>query len=142
MADEPKRTWEVVFYEAANGARPAEEWYRDTPTKAQARFAWIFELLEEHGTNVGRPHVAPIQGKIWEVRVEHERVQYWLLYFAASERKFVMVHGLTKGQKITTKDIALARQRMEDYVARLQAGKERGGRGELLVNTWAIVEGT
>lgn len=41
--------WEVTFYETAQGTRPAEAWLRDQSAKAQARFARIFDLLEEAG---------------------------------------------------------------------------------------------
>ncbi len=58
-----KPSWDVTFYETAQGARPAEAWLRDQPAKAQARFAWIFDLLEEHGTHVREPDVSHVQEK-------------------------------------------------------------------------------
>lgn len=112
--------WEVVFYESANADRPAEAWLREQDPKVQARFAWVFDLLEEHGTSVREPYVAHLRGKIWEVRTEQAKVQRRLLYFAAPERKFVMLHGLVKKtRKTPPKEIAVAEQRMQDYVARL-----------------------
>ncbi|OLC63928.1 MAG: hypothetical protein AUH69_13290 [Actinobacteria bacterium 13_1_40CM_4_65_12] len=111
----------MTFYATAQGARPAEAWLRDQPVKAQARFAWIFDLLEEHGTNVKQPYVSHMVGKIWEVRVEHEKVQHRLLYFSAPKRKLVMLHGFVKKtQKTPPKEIEVAAQRMRDYMARLE----------------------
>jgi phage-related protein len=123
----PKESWEVIFYEAANGNRPAESWFQSLPVKVQAKFAWIFDLLEEHGTNVTRPHVDQVRDKIWEVRVERSGVQYRLLYFAGPDRQFVMLHGLTKAQKIPSGDIDLAEQRMNDYMQRRKATQKKGG---------------
>ncbi len=121
-------SWEVTFYETAQGARPAEAWLRDQPVKAQARFAWVFNLLEEHGTSVKGPYVSHLRGKIWEVRVEHQKVQRRLLYFSAPERKFVMLHGFVKKtQKMPPKEIEVAEQRMRDYATRLENQRKKGG---------------
>ena len=66
-----------------------------------------------------------MRGKIWEVRVEHERVQRRLLYFSAPERKFVMLHGFAKKtQKTPSKEIEVAEQRMRDYTGPPWAAKE------------------
>lgn len=123
-----QRAWEVTFYETAKGERPAETWLRGQPVKAQARFARIFDLLEEHGTNVREPYVSHVRGKIWEVRIEHDRVQRRLLYFSAPERKFVVLHGFVKKtQKTPPKEIEVAEQRMRDYMTRLEQPKKKGG---------------
>ena len=112
--------WELVFYETAEGNRPAEVWLRGQGPKVQARFARIFDLLEEHGTSVREPYVAHLRGKIWEVRVEHAKVQRRVLYFAAPERKFVLLHGFVKKtQRTPSREIGVAEQRMQDYTARL-----------------------
>lgn len=112
--------WALVFYETAEGNRPAEVWLRGQGPKVQARFARIFDLLEEHGTSVREPYIAHLRGKIWEVRVEHAKVQRRVLYFAAPERKFVLLHGFVKKtQRTPSREIGVADQRMQDYTARL-----------------------
>jgi phage-related protein len=116
----PQGSWEVAFYETAGGKRPAEKWHKSLPPKVQARFARAFELLEEYGISLTRPHVDHVRGKIWEVRVEHNNVQYRLLYFTAPGRRFVMLHGLTKARKIPLGDIEVAEQRARDYSTRWQ----------------------
>ncbi len=118
--------WEVVFYETQGGGRPAEDWLKARAPKVVARFAWIFDLLEEQGTNVTRPYVDHLRGKIWEVRVEQNKVQYRLLYFSAPERKFVMLHGfIKKTQKTPPRKIAVAEQRMNDYMERWEQANKR-----------------
>ncbi len=102
------------------GNRLAEAWLREQGPKVQARFARIFDLLEEHGTVVREPYVAHLRGKIWEVRVEQDKVQRRLLYFAAPRRKFVMRHGFVKKtQKTPLKEIDVAERRLRDYMTRL-----------------------
>jgi phage-related protein len=84
-------------------------------------------MLEEYGTNVREPYVSHLRGKIWEVRVEHDKVQRRLLYFPATARKFVMLHGFVKKtQKTPPKEIEVAEQRMSDYVNRLAEPKKKG----------------
>lgn len=91
-----------------------------------ARFAWIFDLLEEQGTNVTRPYVEHLRGKIWEVRVEQSKGQYRLLYFSAPERKFVMLHGfIKKTQKTPPREIDEAERRMNDYMERREQANKR-----------------
>ncbi len=108
--------WAVVFYETADAKRPVEEWLRKQPAKVQAKFAWIFDLLEEHGMNVGEPYVAPLRGKIWEVKLEHQRVQYRLLFFPGPRRRLVMLHGFVKKkQRTPAKELETTEQRMADY---------------------------
>jgi phage-related protein len=119
-------SWELVFYETAGGNRPAEAWLREQGPKVQARFARIFDLLEEHGTSVTEPYVTHLRGKIWEVRVEQAKVQRRLLYFAAPGRKFVMLHGFVKKtRRAPSKEIDIAEHRMQDYMVRLR--RERDG---------------
>ncbi len=118
--------WEVVFYETKVGERPAESWLKSQAPKVAARFTWILDLLEEHGTSVTRPYVDHLRGKIWEVRVEQNKVQYRLLYFSAPVRKFVMLHGFVKKtQKTPPREIAVAEQRMNDYMERWEQANKR-----------------
>lgn len=128
-SDEPGSPWKVVFYETAAGNSPPDDWLRGQPARVQAKFAWIFDLLEENGTDVGRPYVAPVRDKIWEVRWELNRVQYRLLYFAGPGRTFVMLHGLTKARKIPPADSGLAEQRMADHLVRLRGARKGRSRG-------------
>jgi len=111
--------WAVVFYETARGERPAEAWLMGQNAKVQARFARLFDLLEEHGTNVHEPYVAHLRDKLWEVRLEHQRVQYRLLYFPAPHRRFVMLHGFVKKtRRAPARELEVAEQRMRDYLQR------------------------
>ncbi len=111
--------WAVVFYETARGNRPTELWLAQQDTKVQARFARIFDLLEEHGTGVHEPYVAHLRDKLWEARLEHQRVQYRLLYFPAPHWLFVMLHGFVKKtQRTPSREMDVPEQRMRDYLER------------------------
>lgn len=68
MARQGQSSWEVIFYETSQGARPAEEWLKEQGPKVGARFGRVFDLLEEYGTNVkGRRYsaaccISPLSG--------------------------------------------------------------------------------
>jgi len=119
MLMQASNPWAVVFYETSRGDRPAEAWLKSQDVKVQARFGRIFDLLEEHGTNVREPYVAHLRDKIWEVRLEHQRIQYRLLYFPAPRRRFVMLHGFVKKtRRAPARELEIAEQRMRDYMQR------------------------
>lgn len=129
MTRQRQSSWEVIFYETSQGARPAEEWLKEQGPKVGARFGRVFDLLEEYGTNVKGPYVAHVRGKLWEVRVEREKVQRRLLYFTALGRKFVILHGyVKKTQKAPPKEIEVAEQRMKDCINRWARAQRKQGR--------------
>ena len=56
--------WTVELIEAA------EQELKSLPRDIQARFLHVAGLLEEGGpANVGMPHVRPVEGKLWEMRL-------------------------------------------------------------------------
>lgn len=110
-------SWLVEFYQTASGRRPAEEWLNRQSRHVQARFARVARLLEERGLDVGRPHVAPVRGGVWEMRAAGTDRR--LLYVAAQGSRFVILHGLAKGGKeVPERDIRIAIARGRDWRTR------------------------
>ena len=73
----------------------------------------ILRLLQEFGTNLSMPHAKPIQGKLWEIRPEGNR----LFYFAYIEQQFVILHGYRKqSKKAPGGEIAIALRRMQELM--------------------------
>ena len=73
--------------------------------------------------------MAHVIGRVWEVRVEQERVQRRLLYFAAPGRTFVMLHGFAKKtRKVPLKEIEVAQKRLADYLTRSERTGRKQGR--------------
>ncbi len=85
------------------------------PSDMQARFLHIAELLETFGPHsVGMPHVRPIEGKLWEMRMQGRDGIARALYVAAHERRLVVLHAFVKKTQTTPRAaIAMARKRME-----------------------------
>lgn len=112
--------WEVEFYEFEEGGSPVFDWYEDQDAKVKAKFARIFELLEECGTSVKKPYVESITDtKLFEIRVEQQTNIYRILYFAYTGKRFILLHGFQKKtQKTLRRHIELAEDRRKEFISR------------------------
>lgn len=122
----------MAFYETSQGDSQAVDWLKQLDPGVQAGFGRIFDLLEEYGTEVREPYVSHVRDKIWEVRDEHDGVQYRLLYFPAPRRRFVMLHGFVKKtQKLPPREFEVAQRRLADYMHRReQLQRRQQGKGK------------
>lgn len=109
--------WQVEFYELEDGNSPVLDWYSGQDAKVQAKFARIFDLLEENGTSVKYPYVDSITDtKLFEIRVEQQTNIYRILYFAYTGRRFILVHGFQKKtQKTPKRHIDMAESRRKEF---------------------------
>ncbi|BAZ71346.1 hypothetical protein NIES4106_61430 (plasmid) [Fischerella sp. NIES-4106] len=113
--------WSVEFYRFENGNSPVFDWFKDQEAKVQAKLSHIFDLLEEQGTSVGKPYVAPLEDKLYEIRIEQDTNIYRTIYFAYTGKRFILLHGFQKKtQKTPKKELNLARQRMKEFLAEEQ----------------------
>jgi phage-related protein len=111
--------WLVEFYTLENEESPVADWYAAQASKVQAKLLWTFELLEELGIEVGMPHVKPLGDKLYEIRIRVDRNNFRVIYFAYTDRRFIMLHGFQKKtQKTPTKELEIAQKYMEDFLAR------------------------
>jgi len=103
--------WSVVL------SPRAESEVRALPPDMQARFLRVAELLETFGPqHVGRPHVRPLENKLWEMRLSGQSGIARAIYFAASGQRVVVVRAFVKkSQKTPQREIAIARQRMQEW---------------------------
>lgn len=112
--------WQVEFYEFEEGSSPVFDWYGEQDAKVIAKFARIFELLEEHGTFVRLPYVDSITDtKLFEIRVEQQTNIYRILYFAYTGKRFILLHGFQKKtQKTPRRHIETAESRRIEFINR------------------------
>lgn len=77
------------------------------------------DLLEFFGLDLGAPYVRSIRGKLWELRTAGQ-TQHRIFYFAASGKRLVLLHALTKKTpKTPPTEIGTAMRRMADYQERM-----------------------
>jgi phage-related protein len=101
--------WTVQIHPAAEPELQA------LPADMQARFLRIAELLESVGPHqVGMPHVRPIEGKLWEMRMHGRDGIARAVYAALQGRKLLVLHVFVKKTQTTPRAaIDAARKRLE-----------------------------
>ncbi len=85
------------------------------PMDMQARFFRIAEMLEEFGPHqVGLPHVRPLEGKLWEMRMQGRDGISRAVYAAMHGRRLLVLHVFVKKTQATPrKALDTARARLE-----------------------------
>ena len=93
----------------------AETELKALPNDMQARFVHIAELLQDFGPQrVGLPHVRPLEGKLWEMRMQGRDGIARAVYAAIQGRRLLVLHVFVKKTQTTPrKAIETALQRLE-----------------------------
>jgi len=110
-------TWTVELYVDGRGRCPIAEFLDTLPKAERVEARNALRLLLEFGTLLSMPHARPLTGhrKLWELRVGPNR----LLYFAFTDRRFVILHGFRKrSQKTPSREIETAERRMIELLER------------------------
>ena len=104
--------WKIEFYKDHRGNEPVKEFISILPPKEKAKVVWIIELLELLGINLVEPHAKHIEGDLWELKPQSNRVLYFLC-----TKTFVLLHGFRKTTQKTPKaEIRIARARMKEHL--------------------------
>ncbi len=111
--------WSIEYYQSEAGRCPVEEFIDSLDAKSKARVARTLDLLEEFGVDLGMPYAKPLEKQLWELRISLGRNRYRIIYFLATGKAFVLLHGLAKKTgPVPRGDVKLAENRRDDYLAR------------------------
>ena len=93
-----------------------EEEIRSLPRDMRAKFIRISNMICKFGLHeVGMPHVRPLQGKLWEMRMRGKDAVSRALYVVATGKKVVVVRAFVKKtQKTPLQEIRLALERIKE----------------------------
>ncbi len=93
----------------------AEAELKTLPADMRARFLHISELLETFGPmKVGMPHIRPLEGKLWEMRMRGRDGIARAVYAAIQGRTLLVLHVFIKKTQATPRTaIETARKRLE-----------------------------
>lgn len=93
----------------------AEAELKALPDDMRGRFLHIAELLEAFGPmKVGMPHVRPLEGKLWEMRMKGRDGIARAVYAAVQGRTLLVLHAFVKKTQTTPRAaIETARKRLE-----------------------------
>ena len=106
---------EVVFFKEEDGTEPFGEWLDRQPPKAQDKCFRSLKYLEDFGHELRRPLADHLGDGIYELRIQHLRVNYRILYFFSGEGIAVVSHGITKEGKVPPGEIEKALTRKAKY---------------------------
>lgn len=108
--------WRIEFYETEADNAPVLEWIEGMPEDDQGLALWHMDQLARLGIEARAPLVKPLGSKLFELRWKASDKQHRIIYFAASSRTFVMLHGFIKKRQTTPRTyIGLAMRRMREY---------------------------
>ena len=105
-------TWNIIAFESGRGEKPVEEFIKSQEPKTIAKIASEIDLLEQHGNRLGRPHAAPLQKGLFELRIRGK--EECRILYAFSKDKIYLLHAFRKkSQKIPRREIEVAFKRLK-----------------------------
>jgi len=101
----------VVFFRLDSGREPVREWLKDLDLEGRKVIGSDIKTLQL-GWPVGMPLARKIAGDLWELR-SRLRSGIARTFFTLHARKIVLLHGFVKkSQKTSTKELAIAKRRL------------------------------
>ena len=114
--------YRIIFYRKANGEAPVLDYIRELAGSdnkdSRIKFNKILQYikaLEENGTLAGELILKHLDGKIWELRPNRDRI----LFAAMVGGRFVLLHSFMKRtNKTPPREIEQAKRELADYLER------------------------
>jgi phage-related protein len=120
--------FQAVYYRAADGGQPVDDFIEGLDTRAQAALDQQIErlnLLDPSRPHLPFPHSSQIEGELRELRCHFGSTLYRVLY-RRSGNLIVLLHMFRKDTgQVPEREIAIARARFEDFRARMDAPRRR-----------------
>ncbi len=111
--------WEVDDYRSPAGARPVKAFLDGLSEAARDRATAYLEMLAREGSALRFPQSRPLGDGIFELRVPVPDGTLRLLFCFLPGRRALVLHGfLKKTPKTPAEDLAVARKRKADVMAK------------------------
>jgi phage-related protein len=111
--------WNIEYYQSGAGNSPVQEYIDSLDAASGAKVARALDLLEEFGIKLGMPYARHLEKQLWELRTRQGRNRYRIIYFLATGRTFILLHGLNKKTgPVPRSDLETAESRRADYLSR------------------------
>ena len=114
--------YEIIFYEDEKGNNPVLEYLTEL-SKTNGKSSRVrlkktqdyINLLKNYGKTVGEPYMKHLDGDIWELRPQRDRI----LFAGVIDGAFVLLHHfLKKTQKTPKREIEQAKRELADFKKR------------------------
>jgi len=111
--------YNVYFYEDSRGNKPVRAYIRELGSRddkeSRVRLHKIqdyIKALREHGKGIGQPYIKHLDGEIWELRPNSDRI----LFAAWMGDGFVLLHHFVKKtQKTPKREIEQAKRNLAHF---------------------------
>jgi len=111
--------FEVVFYEKADGIKPAKEFLDKLSVKMRAKMIRTIVMLQDNGPALREPCSKHLKDGIFELRAKVATNITRVLYFFFIGRKVVLTNGfIKKTQETPAAEIDLAKCYRAEYLRR------------------------
>ncbi len=98
----------LIFYQDEKGNVPIIEWLDRLPQKVQTKCFIKLERLAQLGHELRRPEADFLRDKIYELRINFQRINYRILYFFYQNKAVVISHGIIKDKQVPNSEIEQA----------------------------------
>lgn len=116
--------FEIIFYEKADGTKPAQEFLDSLDEKMRAKMVRTIVMLKINGYELREPYSKPIGEGIMELRAKVGSDISRVLYFFVTGRTAVLTNGfIKKTQKTPKEKIKKAERYRADYLGRKEKDK-------------------
>ncbi len=115
--------FEVEFYKDSRGKEPIKDLLIELQIKGKTnkndrirneKILTYIRVLQEYGTRAGEPYMKHIEGAIWELRPQHDRI-----FFFFCDNTYVLLHHFLKRTKKTPRrEITIAKRNYAEYIKR------------------------
>jgi phage-related protein len=96
--------------------KTVDEELHGLPFELRAKFSRVADLIEKFGPrDVGMPHLRPLAGKLWEIRVQAKDAIGRGIYVAVKDKKVVVLRVFVKKtNKTPEQELQLAVRRAKE----------------------------
>jgi phage-related protein len=88
--------FDVKFYDAPNGKKPAKDFIEKLEPKMRAKMLRLVNMLATNGNELHRPYAAYLRNDIYELRATVGSNTTRVLYFFFTKRRIILTHGFVK----------------------------------------------
>jgi phage-related protein len=107
---------ELITYKEKSGVVPLVRWLESLPDKVRDKWEARFELLEQFGFDLRRPHCDILRNGIYELRLKAGTINYRVLYAFVGKNIVLLSHGLSKEGKVPDIEINRAIINRKNYL--------------------------
>ncbi len=114
-----QENYEIIFYDLANGERPAYDFIKGLDKKMQAKVVRLIDMLEVNGPALREPYSKALEDGIFELRAQAGSDISRVLYFFIVGKKVVLTNGfIKKTMKTPAAEKKRAKAYRDEYMSR------------------------